>query len=202
MSALKREPFLYALLALRVQGIALLYSRFLSHCYLDSYFFRKSKGVCAPLFFLIFSFFYNRTFINLQNKRHKDCLSLATGLFIKFFERKKALKKSKTLKLLMAKFLRKLFLVLKIKRTICLVKKTPNLILEMLRIFNEPIIHKFTNPLTATLYDETARNYPFTKFEYLVFLESRSYALNKVRKLGRVKRKIMRKVVMQNDIID
>ena len=63
---------------------------------------------------LFFNFKKNRFFINLLNCINKNYMSLSNGLFIKYFNFKKSLKKKKLLKLLLLKYLRKMFLILKI----------------------------------------------------------------------------------------
>jgi hypothetical protein len=104
--------------------------------------------------FLIFSFTKSRLYINLQNFLKKNYLFLSTGLFIRFFERKKSLKKSKTIKLLMAKFLRKLFLISCIRNTIVIVKKNPLFFLEMMNLFNTAVPYKFVNPINEEIIEE------------------------------------------------
>jgi hypothetical protein len=152
--------------------------------------------------FLIFSFSKTRLYINLQNFIHKNYFFLSTGLFIKFFDRKKSLKKSKTIKLLIAKFLRKLFLITQLKHAILIIKKNPLFLLEMLNLFNTPVAYKFIDPTDEREIEEKPTDFLLIKFLYFVFLENKTYTFNKQKKKGRIKRKIFRKLILTNKIID
>jgi len=65
------------------------YSIFLDIFYLNKFLKKKNRLI----YFLILSFKKNKLYINLQNLYKKNYLSLSTGFFIKFFEKRKALKK-------------------------------------------------------------------------------------------------------------
>jgi hypothetical protein len=107
------------------------------------------------LYYLIFSFFKNKLFINLQNHKKKNYTFISPGLFIKFFEKKKSLKKTKTVKFLMAKYLRKLFIISKITNIILIIKNTPSHLVEIIKLINTPVIHKFIDPIHHKEIDET-----------------------------------------------
>lgn len=182
--------------------------------YIYNYFF---SSICVDLFyltkifklkrqrlyhFLIFSFTKGRLFINLQNFLKKNYFFLSTGLFIKFFEKKKSLKKSKIIKFLMAKYLRKLFLITRIRNAILIIKKTPLFFLEIMNLFNTPVVYKFVDPVEDRVIEEKLTDYLWIKFPYFIFSENKNFSNNKKKKRGRIKRKIFRKVVFNNKIID
>lgn len=101
----------------------------------------------------------------------------------------------------MIKFLRKIFLLLKFPNILIIFKKNPIFLLEFLLLFNQPILHKFNEPLTnREIIDE--ENKLLTKIKYFIFLNSENYTKNKTKKKGRVKRKISRKIIFKNKIID
>jgi hypothetical protein len=102
----------------------------------------------------------------------------------------------------MAKYLRKLFLLLSLPRTILILKKNPVFFLEFLNLFNQPIPYKFHEPFTNREVFDTAVNKFLTKFLYFIFLNTQNYTNNKTKKRGRVKRKIFRKIVLRNAVID
>jgi hypothetical protein len=97
------------------------YSIFLDIFYLTKFLKKKNRLI----YFLILSFKKNKLYVNLQNLNKKNYLSLSAGFFIKFFEKRKSLKKNKTIKLLMSKYIRKLFLISKIKNVILMIKRIP-----------------------------------------------------------------------------
>lgn len=186
-----------------VINFILLYNFFLNSIYIDLFYFTKfSKNKNHVLFFLIFSFKKKRLFINLQNKKKKNYLTMSTGLFIKFFEKRKSIKKNKALKLLMAKYLRKLFIISKINNLILIIKKTPLFINELINFLNTPIAHKFINPIDHKIVDESINRTLCIRFLYFIFTENKNFSNNKTPAKGRIKRKILRKVTFENKIID
>jgi hypothetical protein len=152
--------------------------------------------------YLIFSFRKNRLFINLLNFYKKNFLFLSSGLFIKFFEKKKSFKKNKIIKILLAKYLRKIFILAKVNNLIFLVKSIPVYFLEIINFLNQPIIHKFINPYTDKVVEETSDKTFSLRIMHIIFLKNKSFAINKIRKKGRIKRKIIRKVILENKLID
>lgn len=181
-----------------------IYNLFFYSIYIDIFNFIKfiNKKKKQLLFFLILSFKKNKLYINLQNSQKKNFLSISSGLFIKFFEKKKSFKKNKTIKFLMAKYIRKIFLITKIKNTILILKRTPVFLMEIINLFNSPIAHKFINPIENKNIEESNNNFLWIKFLYFIFIENKNYSKNKMPQKGRIKRKILRKVTFENKIID
>jgi hypothetical protein len=100
----------------------------------------------------------------------------------------------------MYKYLRKIFLLTSLPRLFLILKKNPVFLIEFLNLFNQPILHKFNEPLTKKEIFDT--NDALTKFIYFVFFKNTSYSKFKQKKKGRVKRKISRKLVLKNALID
>lgn len=124
------------------------------------YFVKKNKLKRQKLtHFLILSFINNKLFVNLLNLNKKNYLFLSSGLFIKFFEKKKSFKKNKIIKLLIAKYLRKIFLLTKIRNTSLIIKNNPTFLLEMITFLNSPIPHKFMDPVTEEIIEELTPNF-------------------------------------------
>jgi hypothetical protein len=122
---------------------------------------------------------------------------------IKFFEKKKSLKKNKSFKILAARYLRKLYLFIKIKYSIFHIKKTPAMLVEFLSSLNSPIIHKFSDPFTNKIIEEKPLfSKPLINVVYFIFSKNIDFSSNKVRKKGRLKRKITRKLILENSISD
>ena len=181
-----------------------LYSYIIINSFIDLFYFLKSIQLFnqSLVFFLILSFKKNKLFINIKNKFKKNFLSISSGFFIKFYEKKKSFKKNKIIKLLMAKYIRKIFLISKIKNVILIIKKNPILLLELINFLNNPIAHKFINPFKNKVIEEDANNTIWIKFLYFIFIENKSFTKNKNYPKGRIKRKVLRKVIFENKIID
>lgn len=154
-------------------------------------------------FRLIFTFKSRRLLLNLQDNSMKNLFYFSPGFFIKFFEKKKSLKKSRSLKMLSARYLRKLYIFSKIKYSIFFVKKLPVGFLEFLSSLNTPIIHKFNDPFTNKLVEENPNpNRPLINILYFIFFKNIDFSSNKIKKKGRIKRKITRKLFLENSISD
>jgi len=181
----------------------LIYNFFLNSIYLDIFYFNKFlKNKNRIFFFLILSFKKKKLYVNLQNNNKKNYLSISTGLFIKFFEKRKSIKKNKAIKLLMVKYLRKLFIISKINNLILVIKKTPLFINELINFLNTPIAHKYINPIDQKIIDESLNKYSSIRFSYFIFTENKNFSKNKMPSKGRIKRKILRKITFENKIID
>lgn len=156
------------------------------------------------IFRLILSFRSQKLFFNLQNFKKRNLTSITPGFFVKFFDKKKSIKKKKNIKLLTAKYLRKFFLLLKIKNIIFFIKNNPINLIEFITTLNTPLIHSFLDPKEKIFINEREKIplKPITKILYFIFLKSIDYGFNRKRKIGRIKRKIYRKLVLQNNIID
>jgi hypothetical protein len=123
-------------------------------------------------------------------------------MFIKFFEKRKSAKKNKNIKLLMAKFLRKLIYIVKIKYLFFFVRNNPLHLTDFLFFLNTPIIHKYVNPENGQIIEEKNVNSSLFKITNFIFFKNIDFTKNKIRKKGRIKRKITRKVVLTNNLTD
>lgn len=180
------------------------YNNLITNLYVDVFYkLNKSRKYRNKnSYYIVVSFPRNRMFINLLNFKKNNFFSLSSGLFIKFFEKKKSFKKNKTIKILMAKYLRKIFIMTKLKNITLISKNTPSSLIEFLTFLNTPIVHKFQDPLTNEIIEEKKNRTPLIKFLNLVFLKNIDFANNKSRSKGRVKRKILRKIISSNSIVD
>lgn len=201
---LHRNPLFVLLKINIIWNYIYLYNIFFTSIFNDIYYLLKifSSSKNKINYFLILNFFNNKLFVNLQNFKKRNYFFLSTGLFIKFFEKKKSFKKSKTIKLLMSKFIRKLFIISKIKNIILIIKKNPVFLIEILSLLNLPIAHKFTNPIDKKIIEEKNENKILIKILYFIFLKNIDFSLNKGPQRGRIKRKILRKIIINNKIID
>ena len=73
----------------------------------------------------------------------------------------------------MAKYIRKLLIILKIKNIVLICKKTPILLTEILNFFNSPIIHKFLNPIENKIIEENEKTPFLINFLYFLFIENK-----------------------------
>lgn len=165
------------------------------------YYQNRKASVCYN-YKLYFTFTPNRFYINLSNAEGINYLSLSIGLLLKFFKHQKSLKKNKSLKFLLVKFLRKLIIVSKIDNLIVFLKKTPTLVSEVFRFLINPLPSPFLDPITNRTILEEGRSSYRINISYIYFLKTISYTSMKQRQRGRLKRKITKKVISKNRIVD
>ena len=181
------------------------YNFFFIKNFSELFFFFKSKNkqITKNLYQLILTFTNKKIFINfLSVTAKKNYFFLSSGLFIKYFAKKKSLKKNKIIKILMAKYVRKIFLILKFQNTLLTIKHNPVFLREFLNTLNTPIVHSFYDPLAKQILDDSANKHPSLRFLYFLFLKNENFTFQKTRKKGRIKRKITRKLTLKNNLID
>ena len=81
-------------------------------------------------------------------------------------------------------------------------KGTPTNLTRYVKALFVPITHFVQNPITNELYDEITKK-PFKiNVHSIFFLKSLVYKPMKLKKRGRVKRKILRKLILKNKLVD
>ncbi len=153
-------------------------------------------------YYLLFKFKAQNIFASLYRFFGKTYFALRPGLFINLFNKKKTLKKKKVIHFVMMRYIKKLLSVVQIFNVTFVVKNPPFYLNKLLTVFNLPFTSPFLNPLTNKSFDETSPDYGNIKFKYFFFINSKSYTFSKVKKRGRIKRKIRRKLILKNRIID
>lgn len=138
----------------------------------------------------------------MQNNNKVNYISLSLGLFLKFFKNKKSLKKNKALKLLIMKYLRKLLIVTKIRNFDIRVRGIPTYIYELMNTLAKPLSHPFTNVFTNKIMDETKGSLYNLNILYFIFDKNKPFGIMKVKQKGRIKRKILKRVVRTNRLVD
>ena len=158
---------------------------------------------------LRFRFNKSRLHVILEDsKKHNTHFFTTPGLFIRYFQGKKSLKKNKALKYLMARFIRKMLLVLNLENVGLVTKGVPVNLDKLLTAIFKPLSHPFTNPLTGEVINESDSTLPRKKekgnigISSVTFFAPKPFSYQKTRKRGRIKRKIQRRLVRMNKVID
>jgi len=179
----------------------------------------KNKTACSslrlktiPTYKLILKFKKSYFYVTLLDSHKRIFFSLHTGMFLKFFNYKKSLKKSKSFKILLMRYLRKLLIITGINNFHLFVRQTSNHLSKLLHVLQKPIQHAFNNPLAQKIileqpnkskHDKNLKNIqPVFNFVYIYFVKTKPFGVMKTKKVGRIKRKIRRKVMKLNHIND
>jgi len=164
-----------------------------------------SKSLIFKKFYRLFFTFRNRRFfVNLTNfNQSKNYLFLSTGMFIQYFQYKRSLRKNKLLKIIIAKYLRKFFLILQLKYISIHFNSTPLLLQELITNITTPLIKPLKNPLTHKVIDEdhVSSSQPRFLFLFFFFQKSKNFGIHKFKRKGRIKRRILRKLIKMNNVL-
>ena len=165
-----------------------------------------NKSLIFKKFYRLFFTFRNRRFfVNLTNfNQSKNYLFLSTGMFIQYFQYKRSLRKNKLLKIIIAKYLRKFFLILQLKYISIHFNSTPLLLQELITNITTPLIKPLKNPLTQKVIDEdhVSSSQPHFLFLFFFFQKSKNFGIHKFKRKGRIKRRILRKLIKMNNVLD
>jgi len=126
---------------------------------------------------------------------------LSLGLLAKFLLKGKAFTKSKTVYLLVASFLRKILLFSSLTTLLLVVKNTPLFFKEIMAILNDPVVNVYSNPFSNEVIHEKDVVNPF-HFSMFIFTENKPYGVMKVKKRGRLKRKITKRLTAVARVLD
>ena len=133
----------------------------------------------------------------------RNYFSLRPGLLIKYMEgRRKGARKTLPTKLLLMRFLRKLFIVSKLDFFEIHVKGVPLHLAQLFNFLNRPLSHTFFDPLSGKTIDETGESHNSFSYKAIYFVRYKPHGYQKTKKRGRIKRKIRRKIISTARVID
>ena len=143
----------------------------------------------------------NRFFPNIHTLKGDNYITLSLGMFMKFFLKSKSFLRSKSMYLILSSFLRKILIFSKFKSLILTISKTPLFLKEILSSLNEPVISIYKNPFNEEYINEKSIINRF-KFSFILFLNNVAFTKRKLKKKGRLKRKITKRIILSNRVVD
>ena len=160
---------------------------------------RVSQHICKYILFLNFKRL--RFFPSIRTLQNEIFTSLSLGLLAKYFDKGKFFIKSKIVYLVTALFLRKILLFANFKKFILIINRKPKYFHEILNALNEQSIATYQHPFSSSGVNESMSPKTFV-FPYVLFTNNKPYGYTKVKQKGRLKRKISKKIVSINKILD
>ena len=152
---------------------------------------------------LILSFKRSKFFPNFISQSGHTYCGLSLGSFLRFFIKPKSFKKSKSLYILLINFFRKVFFYSLTINLVLVVKFIPKYFSEIINILTTQNPLTDTNPFTSGQNNINAPAYQQNIYiNNIIFLRTKHYGFVKIRKKGVVKRKISRKVLNNNLVLD
>lgn len=138
-----------------------------------------------------------------SRQKHHVFVTTSLGLFWKYFFKPKCFKRNKALYLVTASFLRKILLFCSFVHLYLYINRTPRYFNEILNKITEPSVsiypHPFSEKKTEVIEGDIGA--PFS-FSTLMFFNAKNYGWTKMRKRGRLKRRIYRRLVAVNRVLD
>ena len=181
---------------------SLFYSKQLqSYTFLDKGYNLNRRKFFNPTKVLALNFSRDKFFPTLRTLLGESYFFLSLGILSKFLLKNKAFTKSKTVFILLASFLRKVLLFSSLKNMYLFVNKTPLYFKEIMSTINDPVVSIYKNPFSNNLVNEKEVPNPFT-FPIIIFTNNKPYGFLKTKQKGRLKRKISRRLVMINRVLD
>lgn len=170
---------------------------------LNNYFQSWLKGAKPTLVNLRLYFKLTRFQVNLETTGPKyNIVSLSPGaVFAKFFE-KKGLRNRRQTQTILMRFLRKSLIFLNITNLNLLVRGLPFNLAQLVKVLATPISYNISNPLRqGEIFTDTASQ--FNLQIWLVhFTKTFFFGKTKLKKKGRLKRKVARKIIINNKLVD
>lgn len=167
----------------------------------------KKLDFNKPYFILYWTFTKtHRLYINMRNNQdlNYNYFSLFPGFFLKFYKNRRPLKRTKLFKVLLVKFLRKLLIIGNVRSFNIVINRSPTLFTELYKLFTTPNIVPYRIPNKKNSYLDSVINANQNVFIARKFIFSRTkfYGLFKERRRGRLKRKVARRLIKKNAILD
>lgn len=130
--------------------------------------------------------------------------SLSPGLFLKFYNNKRPLKKTKLFRILIIKYLRKLLIASEIRDLVIIVRKGPIMFLELFDILMTPDNKPYMLPNSKEVYNDELLNTRFPKLfvRKFFFTKTKFFGVFKGPRKGRLKRKVFRKLIKKANVMD
>ena len=150
--------------------------------------------------------------LNFKRNRFFSCFDMNTskkiifnsslGIISKRFSDKKSYLKSKSSYIMSSSYARRILIYLSINRMQMSILKTPKFLKDIINTLTTNSNSLYKNPfIPSKLVNEKEQN-PVIYFEYVVFINNKTLGPLKKKKKGRLKRKISKKIIAYNNILD
>lgn len=151
---------------------------------------------------LYLAFKRNRFFPYFYLNSNKDCIfNNSLGIVSKHFSLKKAFLRSKSSYIMSAVYLRRLFIHLEVEVSYLTVTKTPKFLKDILNTILSNTNSFYQHPFTNEIVNEKQNNIN-VYFHYVNFINNKILGKVKIKKKGRLKRKISKRVHAYNSVLD
>jgi hypothetical protein len=153
-------------------------------------------------YLLSFNFKRRRFFPAIKTIQKTNLFYASLGIFFSFFKKKKSFLKSKIMYIILTNFLRKILLFSYISLFIMEIKHIPKYLMEIINALLEPTQKFYLNPFKSNLRVNELEWRPTFTFYATIFNYKSDPKLVKLPQKGRLKRKITKKIILLNNVLD
>lgn len=140
-------------------------------------------------------------FPNFSNSNNSVLTTTSLGLFSKMLNKGKSFIRNKMVYLMTASFFRKVFIYTSVINMTLYIKHQPLYLNELLNIIFKPVIGIYQHPFNNYLVDENTIHTHY-RFNNIIFLLNKRFTTQKTKQRGRLKRRIMKRLVKINNVLD
>lgn len=184
--------------------IKLLFTFFFLIYYEFTVLFKKSlKFIDYITYILNLNFKRNRFFPQFKEKESQETIfNNSLGITSKYFSKKKSYLRGKSSYLLSAAYIRRFLVSLGLTKLLLEVVKIPKYFKEIIRVVTSNTNVLYNHPFGKNITVNEKANPIEIGFSYVFFNNNKPYSVVKIKKKGRLKRKISKKVKLLNNILD
>ena len=154
-------------------------------------------------FILNLNFKRNRFFPQFKEKESQETIfNNSLGITSRYFSQKKSYLRGKSSYLLSAAYIRRFLVSLSLTKLLLEVVKIPKYFKEIVRVITSNTNVLYSHPFAKNITVNEKANPVEIGFSYIFFNNNKPYSVVKVKKKGRLKRKISKKVKLLNNILD
>jgi len=151
---------------------------------------------------LDFNFKKQRFFPQLENFfLKKTVFNASLGIISKFFSKSKKFLRSKNSYIFLATYFRRFLTYLNISNLYLFIRKIPKYLKDILRVLLSKANVLYKNPFKHEVINEKKKSVIFN-LSYIYFYNNKPHGVIRRKKRGRLKRKIMKRIILLNSLID
>lgn len=132
----------------------------------------------------------------------KTIFNNSLGTISKYFSRRKSYLRGKSSYLLSAAYTRRILTSLGVNYLYLEITKIPKYLKDIIRVVTTNTNVLYKNPFNPKDIVNEKVNPIELKFKYVFFFNNKPYSVVKIKKKGRLKRKISKKITLLNNILD
>ena len=140
-------------------------------------------------------------FPNISSNHGRVMVTTSLGLFSKMLNKGKSFIRSKMVYLITMSFFRKVLIYSSFRNLTLFIKNEPLYLNELLSTLFKPVVGFYKHPFNNYLVDEKLIKTAY-KFNSILFINNKKFTIQKTRKRGRLKRRIIKRLISVNKVLD